>query len=109
MDDLRPGDPRTVGRYALSARLGAGGMGQVFLGSSPGGRPVAVKLVHPGLAADAEFRRRFKREVEAARRVGTPACDVFALGAVLAHAVGVRPFGEGPSHALAYRVVVLGR
>lgn len=196
-------------------------MGQVFLGSSPGGRPVAVKLVHPGLAADAEFRRRFKREVEAARQVGgfhtapvvdadpdadvpwlvtayvpgpslasaiaehgplplesalvlgaglaealeavhsagvvhrdlkpsnvllatdgprvidfgiaravdasgvtahagtpgfmapellaegsvTPACDVFALGTVLAYVVGVRPFGEGPSEALTYRVV----
>ncbi len=221
MEDLRPGDPRAVGRYALSARLGAGGMGQVFLGSSPGGRPVAVKLVHPGLASDAEFRRRFKREVEAARQVGgfhtapvvdadldapvpwlvtayvpgpslaaavaehgpfplesalvlgaglaealeaihlagvvhrdlkpsnvllaadgprvidfgiaravdasgvtahagtpgfmapellsegtvTPACDVFALGAVLAHVMGVRPFGEGPSEALVYRVV----
>ncbi|MFB4305176.1 serine/threonine-protein kinase [Actinomadura sp. GTD37] len=221
MDQLRPGDPRTVGRYALSGRLGAGGMGQVFLGSSPGGRPVAVKVVHPGLAADAEFRRRFKREVEAARQVGgfhtapvvdadpdaeipwlvtayvagpslaaavaehgpfplesalvlgaglaealeaihrvgvvhrdlkpsnvllaadgprvidfgiaravdasgvtahvgtpgfmapellaegtvAPACDVFALGAVLAHVMGVRPFGEGPSEALTYRVV----
>ncbi|WP_312874578.1 serine/threonine-protein kinase [Actinomadura litoris] len=221
MDDLRPEDPRTVGRYTLTARLGAGGMGQVYLGSSPGGRPVAVKLVHAGFAADAEFRRRFKREVEAARRVGgfhtapvvdadpdadtpwlvtayvpgpslasavaehgpfppasarvlgaglaealeavhgagvvhrdlkpsnvliaadgprvidfgiaravdasgittragtpgfmapelitdgasTPACDVFALGAVLAFAVGVRPFGEGPSEALTYRVV----
>ncbi|MGI5200703.1 serine/threonine-protein kinase [Spirillospora sp. CA-108201] len=54
----------------MSARLGAGGMGQVFLGSSPGGRAVAVKLVHPGFASDAEFRRRFKREVEAARQVG---------------------------------------
>ncbi|SNR54546.1 serine/threonine-protein kinase [Actinomadura mexicana] len=221
VDALRPGDPRAIGRYTLSARLGAGGMGQVFLGSSPGGRPVAVKLVHPGFAADAEFRRRFKREVEAARRVGgfhtapvvdadpeadipwlvtayvpgpslatavaehgpfppvsafalgaglaealeavhgagvvhrdlkpsnvllaadgprvidfgiaravdasgvtalagtpgfmapelisegeiTPACDVFALGAVLAYALGVRPFGEGPVEALTYRVV----
>lgn len=221
MDELRAGDPRTVGRYALSGRLGAGGMGQVFLGTSPGGRAVAVKLVHPGLAADAEFRRRFKREVEAARQVGgfhtasvvdadpdaeipwlvtayvpgpslaaavaehgplplesalvlgaglaealeaihsagvvhrdlkpsnvllaadgprvidfgiaravdasgvtahagtpgfmapellaegsiTPACDVFAFGAVLAYVMGTRPFGEGPSEALAYRVV----
>lgn len=221
MDALRPGDPRAIGRYTLSARLGAGGMGQVFLGSSPGGRPVAVKLVHPGFAADAEFRRRFKREVEAARQVGgfhtapvvdadpeaeipwlvtayvpgpslatavaehgpfppasalalgaglaealeavhgagvvhrdlkpsnvllaadgprvidfgiaravdasgvtalagtpgfmapelisegtiSPACDVFALGAVLAYALGVRPFGEGPVEALTYRVV----
>ncbi|WP_218040447.1 serine/threonine-protein kinase [Actinomadura sp. WMMB 499] len=221
MDALRPEDPRTIGRYTLSARLGAGGMGQVFLGWSPGGRPVAVKVVHPGFATDAEFRRRFKREVEAARQVGgfhtapvvdadpdaetpwlvtayvpgpslaavvaehgplppasvlalgaglaealeaihsvgvvhrdlkpsnillapdgprvidfgiaravdasgitvragtpgfmapelisegsvTAACDVFALGAVLAHALGVRPFGEGPVEALTYRVV----
>ncbi|GAA4636848.1 hypothetical protein GCM10023196_088230 [Actinoallomurus vinaceus] len=205
----------------LSARLGAGGMGEVFFGRSPGGRPVAVKLVHPVYAADGEFRRRFKREVEAARTVGgfhtapvvdadpdadrpwmvtayvagpslaealaehgplpavtlrtlgagladalkaihkeglihrdlkpsnillaadgprvidfgiaravdasgatarvgtpgfmspelltgqplTPACDVFALGLVLAHAAGVRPFGEGPVEALNYRIV----
>ncbi|HEX6468859.1 MAG TPA: protein kinase [Streptosporangiaceae bacterium] len=52
------------------ARLGHGGMGQVFFGHSPGGRPVAVKLIRPDYAADAEFRRRFRQEVEAAGRVG---------------------------------------
>jgi serine/threonine protein kinase len=45
-------------------------MGRVFLGRSPGGRPVAVKMVRPEYAADARFRQRFAVEVEAARRVG---------------------------------------
>ncbi|MGK5552401.1 WD40 repeat domain-containing serine/threonine protein kinase [Actinomadura kijaniata] len=70
MEPLRPADPRTAGPYRLERRLGGGGMGQVFLGRSPGGRPVAVKVVRPELAGDAGFRRRFAREVEAARKVG---------------------------------------
>ncbi|MFD8288769.1 protein kinase [Streptomyces lavendulae] len=69
MDGLQPGDPRQVGRYRISGRLGAGGMGQVFLGHSPSGRLVAVKVVRPELAQDPGFRRRFAREVAAARRV----------------------------------------
>lgn len=67
---LRPGDPRRAGTYRLEGRLGGGGMGQVFLGRSPGGRPVAVKLVRPELADDPGFRRQFALEAEAARRVG---------------------------------------
>jgi serine/threonine protein kinase len=221
MDSLRPGDPRQIGDYLLSGRLGAGGMGEVFFGRSPGGRAVAVKVIHPVFANDAEFRRRFRQEVEAGRKVGgfhaaqvvgadpdadrpwmvtayvagpsltqvladhsalpprsvrvlgaglaealqaihaagivhrdlkpsnilladdgprvidfgiaraidasavtarpgtpgfiapeiltrqpvTPACDVFALGVVLASAGGIRPFGEGPAEAIDYRVV----
>lgn len=70
MDSLRPGDPVNVGRYRLTGRLGAGGMGQVFLGISPGGRKVAVKLLHPDHVGAAQFRERFAREIEAARRVG---------------------------------------
>jgi hypothetical protein len=66
---LQSGDPRRVGRYQLLRRLGAGGMGQVFLGQSPGGRLVAVKLIRAELAADREFRARFAREVAAARHV----------------------------------------
>lgn len=69
-EPLRPGDPRQAGAYRLEGRLGGGGMGQVFLGRSPGGRPVAVKLVRPDLADDPGFRRRFALEAEAARRVG---------------------------------------
>ena len=69
MKPLQSGDPRRVGRYQLLGRLGAGGMGQVFLGQSPGGRLVAVKLIRADLAADREFRARFAREVAAARHV----------------------------------------
>src|SRR3984885_14036210 len=221
MDSLRPGDPRRIGHYVLIGRLGAGGMGEVFFGRSRAGRPVAVKLIYPVFANDAEFRRRFRQEAEAGRKVGgfhaaqvvdadpdaerpwmvtafvagpsleqilsegqalpldrvrvlgagvaealaaihaaglihrdlkpsnlllaedgphvidfgiaraidasgvtarsgtpgfmapevllggplTSACDVFALGMVLPSAVGIRPFGVGPSEAIAYRVV----
>ncbi|MFC9977859.1 serine/threonine-protein kinase [Spirillospora sp. NPDC127200] len=70
MDALRPDDPRRIGDYRLLGRLGAGGMGRVYLGRSARGRTVAVKLVHPELARDLEFRRRFRHEVAAARRVG---------------------------------------
>src|SRR5215510_9669293 len=221
MDSLRPEDPRRVGDYVLAGRLGAGGMGEVFFGRSRAGRPVAVKVIYPVFANDAGFRRRFRLEVEAGRKVGgfhaaqvvdadpdaerpwmvtayvagpsleqvlrehlalpmdsvkvlgagvaealgaihavglihrdlkpsnillaedgphvidfgvaravdasgitarsgtagfmapevllgrplTPACDVFALGVVLAVATGIRPFGAGPPEAVSYRVV----
>ena len=67
--ELEPQDPRKVGPYWLLGRLGSGGMGHVFLGRSPGGRLVAVKLVRAELAGQAEFRSRFAREVAAARTV----------------------------------------
>ncbi|MFB8169434.1 protein kinase [Kitasatospora purpeofusca] len=70
MKPLSATDPREVGPYRLLARLGGGGMGRVFLGRSPGGLTVAVKLVRPELAEDPRFRRRFAQEIEAARRVG---------------------------------------
>jgi len=221
MDALRADDPPKIGDYLLSGRLGAGGMGEVFFGRSPGGRAVAVKVIYPIFAHNTEFRRRFRLEVEAGRKVGgfhaaqvvdadldadrpwmvtayiagpslsqvlaqhhalpvqsvrvlgnglaealaaihaagiihrdlkpsnilladdgprvidfgiaraidasgitmrpgtpgfmapevltegvlTTACDVFALGVVLAFAAGVRPFGDGPPEAIAYRVV----
>ncbi|MGD0240814.1 MAG: protein kinase [Streptosporangiaceae bacterium] len=66
---LQPSDPRLVGPYQLIGRLGAGGMGRVFLGESAAGRPVAVKIIHAELAADPEFRARFSVEVAAARKV----------------------------------------
>ncbi|WP_224350862.1 serine/threonine-protein kinase [Streptomyces olivaceus] len=72
-DTVRPLDadePTVVGPYRLLGRLGSGGMGRVYLGRSAGGRTVAVKIVHPHFALDEEFRTRFRREVEAARRVG---------------------------------------
>ncbi|MDT0345151.1 serine/threonine-protein kinase [Streptomyces litchfieldiae] len=64
------GDWRQVGPYRLVGRLGRGGMGRVYLGRSPGGRLVAVKVVAEELAGDVEFRRRFALEVAAARGVG---------------------------------------
>jgi len=69
VSELRPEDPQAIGPYRLVGQLGQGGMGRVFLGVSPGGRPVAVKAIRSELAADPEFRARFGREVSAARRV----------------------------------------
>ncbi|MGI5325467.1 PQQ-binding-like beta-propeller repeat protein [Actinomadura nitritigenes] len=66
---VRPGDPERLGRYRIAGRLGGGGMGTVFLALSPGGRAVAVKAVRAELADDPGFRRRFVREVDAARQV----------------------------------------
>ncbi|MFD8893464.1 MFS transporter [Streptomyces sp. NPDC059566] len=70
MDQLIAEDPSRIGPYRLIARLGAGGMGLVYLGRSEGGRTVAVKVVQAEFAGNPEFRRRFAREVAAARRVG---------------------------------------
>lgn len=70
MQPLGVDEPTAVGPYRLLGRLGSGGMGRVYLGRSAGGRTVAVKIVHPHFALDEEFRARFRREVEAARRVG---------------------------------------
>ncbi len=69
MGPLESNDPERIGRYRLIGRLGAGGMGQVFFGRSAGGRAVAIKRIHPHMAADASFRERFAREVNAARQV----------------------------------------
>src|SRR6201994_4846157 len=68
-EDLLPDDPQSVGPYRLLGRLGAGGMGQVYLARSPGGRLVAVKVIRPELAADQRFRARVAREAGAARTV----------------------------------------
>ncbi|MDX3513511.1 PQQ-binding-like beta-propeller repeat protein [Streptomyces caniscabiei] len=114
---LEAGDPEQVGRYRIVARLGAGGMGRVYLGRSPGGRAVAVKVVRSELAEDGEFRRRFAREVAAARRVngvftagvvdadpdGAPAwlATAYVPGVALSDAVTAHgPWPQGPVLAL---------
>jgi serine/threonine protein kinase len=66
---LQPEDPREIGPYRLLGQLGNGGMGQVFLGMSAGGRPIAVKVIRTELATDPDFRARFRREVAAAQKV----------------------------------------
>ena len=66
---LTSDDPAKIGSYRLQARLGAGGMGRVYLAFTPAGRPVALKVVRSELGDDPEFRTRFRREIEAAQRV----------------------------------------
>ena len=81
MKALAADDPRVIGEYRLRGQLGAGGMGRVYLGLSPAGRAVAIKVVHPDLASDAEFLRRFGQEVAAARAVsGIYTAPVVASG-----------------------------
>jgi hypothetical protein len=69
MQPLTSDDPTQIGRYRVSCRLGAGGMGRVYMASTPAGRPVAVKVVRPELGEDRDFRARFYHEIQAARRV----------------------------------------
>ncbi|GAB3482945.1 WD40 repeat domain-containing serine/threonine protein kinase [Nocardiopsis coralliicola] len=70
LEGLEPADPERIGGYRLTRRLGEGGMGRVYLGSTASGRQVAIKVIRPALAREEGFRARFSREVEAARRVG---------------------------------------
>ncbi|MFF2012803.1 bifunctional serine/threonine-protein kinase/ABC transporter substrate-binding protein [Streptomyces sp. NPDC058195] len=72
MEELRASDPSWIGGYRLLGRLGAGGMGAVYLGRTALGALAAVKVILPEHAGDAEFRLRFRREAAAARRVDSP-------------------------------------
>ncbi|MGW2330677.1 serine/threonine protein kinase [Streptomyces sp. NPDC001700] len=118
MQPLGAEDPQVIGAYRLLGRLGSGGMGVVYLGRSAGGRTVAVKVVHAQFALDEQFRARFRREVDAARRVGgswtAPVLDAdpearvpwvatgYVAGPSLSEAVGDEgPLPESPVRALA--------
>ncbi|MFM9372456.1 protein kinase domain-containing protein [Streptomyces sp. Da 82-17] len=90
---LRSGDPEAIGGYPLEARLGAGGMGTVYLARTASGRRIAIKLIHQQFADDEEFRTRFRQEVSAARQVS---------GAFTAAVVDADPEGAHPWMATAY-------
>jgi serine/threonine protein kinase len=66
---LAPGEPMSLAGYRLEGRLGSGGMGVVYAGVADDGSRVAVKVIRPELADDADFRRRFRRETRAIQRV----------------------------------------
>ncbi|MFF3659534.1 protein kinase domain-containing protein [Streptomyces olivochromogenes] len=93
MTPLSTGDPESIGGYTLLGRLGAGGMGVVYLGVSASGRQVAVKLVRGPYAQEEEFRTRFRQEIEAARRVS---------GAFTAPVVDADPDADRPWMATLY-------
>lgn len=69
VESLRPGDLPEIGGYRLLARLGAGGMGEVFLARTPSGRPLALKTVHGELSLEPDFAERFAREIRTNDRV----------------------------------------
>jgi serine/threonine protein kinase len=90
---LRRWDPDRIGPYVILGRLGAGAMGQVYLGRSPAGRLVAVKTIKVELAEEAGFRTRFAQEVAAARKVS---------GVFTASVVEADPEADLPWLATAY-------
>jgi serine/threonine protein kinase len=93
LESLRRWDPEQVGPYTLIGRLGAGAMGQVYMGRSTAGRLVAVKTIKIELAEEPGFRARFAREVAAARRVS---------GVFTAAVVAADPEADVPWLATAY-------
>jgi Protein kinase domain len=93
MRPLSGDDPVQIGRYRLRSRLGAGGMGRVYLAFTPAGRPVALKVVRPELSHDQEFRARFHQEIQAAQRV---------RGLYTAELVDADPDADPPWLATAY-------
>jgi len=93
VEPLRRWDPEQIGGYVLVGRLGAGAMGQVYLGLSASGRAVAVKTIKIELAEEPDFRTRFAQEVAAARRVS---------GAFTAAVVAADPEADVPWLATAY-------
>jgi WD40 repeat protein/predicted Ser/Thr protein kinase len=77
---LEPGDPERIGDYRVAARLGAGGQGVVYLGTTPQGRQVAIKQLHPWFSGTARARHQFAREIKAANQVKEYTARVLATG-----------------------------
>ncbi|TYK49194.1 serine/threonine-protein kinase [Actinomadura decatromicini] len=99
---LEADDPPDIGGYRVLARLGAGGMGRVYLATTQSGRRLAVKVIRPEFADDPEFRRRFGQEVTAAQRVQSR----YTAAVIDAQVDGPRPwmataYVPGPSLAQA--------
>jgi hypothetical protein len=89
-----------IGRYRLTARLGSGGMGVVYLGVAPDGGQVAVKVLRPELAEESEFRRRFGREVNVLMRVrGVCTVRVIEADTESSQPFMVTEYADGPSLA----------
>ncbi|MFE9222131.1 protein kinase [Streptomyces lavendulae] len=113
MEALRDNDPAHIGAQTLLARLGAGGMGQVYLGRSPGGRLVAIKVIKEEITGHPEALARFRREAETVRAVRSAytanlidaslaappywLATEYVAGPTLSHAV--REFGALPAAA----------
>lgn len=95
---LQPGDPRRLGSFEITGRLGVGEQGAVFLGRDPSGGSVAVKVLHVRLSGEPVARSRFTGAFSAARKVSG-----FSTAAILAADVdGDRPYVvsewvDGPS------------
>lgn len=95
---LRPDDPTRIGHYRLTARLGSGGMGVVYLGVAWDGTPVAIKVLRPEHADDPEFRARFGREVAALVQVeGVCTVRVIEADSQSATPFVVTEYAQGPS------------
>lgn len=104
---LAADDPVTIAGYRLAAKLGAGGMGKVYLSYTPGGRPVAIKVIRPEFGEDPEFRRRFAQEVQSAQRVQ----GLFTAPVIDADTNGAQPWlatAYVPGPSLADAVVAHG-
>ncbi|MEU6163741.1 serine/threonine protein kinase [Streptomyces tanashiensis] len=100
LSGLRTGDPRQVGEWMLVGRLGAGGMGVVYLAQGSDGRLVALKRLREDLSSDSEFRERFRREAAALLRVqGTCTARVLTVDVEASSPYVVMEYVQGPTLA----------